>query len=504
MPTARNVLLITSDQQHWRSMGCYDRRFRTPNLDRMAAEGLRADRAYCPNPTCTPSRASIITGLMPSQHGAYSLGTHLDPAVPTIGERLHAAGMRTALVGKAHFQGTTTHPRWPSVESYPLLQDLDYWRRFRGPWYGFDEVELLRNHTDEPHVGQHYGIWLEERCPGWRRYFQPPEARGRGSHRAHRWDLPEELHYNRWIEERTIARLETCARAGERFFTWASFPDPHPSYLTSGRWADLYRPEDMAIPPVDPDEHRHWPPYLAKTREEQPSYDEFREPEGNALHRCHSHRVDPAVLRRNLATYHGMMAFVDDCVGGILRALDRLGLAEDTLVVFSTDHGHFLGEHGLTHKGPFHFEDLVRVPFLVRQPGAVPAGTVSDALVSLVDLAPTMLSALGLEADRRMSGVDQWEVWTGRRPSVRDHVLVENRHQPHALHLDTYVDARWKLTVQRGHEWGELYDLAGDPGETRNRWDDPAYALRKSELLLRMVHAEMAKAPVPMPRISGA
>lgn len=504
MPTARNVLLITSDQQHWRTLGCQDRRLRTPNLDRLAAAGLRLDRAYCPNPTCTPTRASLITGLMPSQHGAYSLGTHLDPQVPTVGTRLHAAGLRTALVGKAHFQALKSEPRWPSVEAYPLLQDLDFWRRFQGPWYGFDEVELLRNHTDEPHVGQHYALWLEERCPDWRRYFQAPGEWGRASPRRHAWELPEELHYNRWIEERTIARLEDAARSGQRFFTWASFPDPHPSYLTSGRWATLYRPEDMEIPTVDPDEHRYWPPYLAKTREERPSYDEFREPEGAGLHGCHRHHIDPDGFRRDLAVYHGMMAFVDDCVGGILRALDRLGQAEDTLVIFTTDHGHFLGQHGLTHKGPFHFEDMVRVPFIARQPGAIRPGQVSDDLLSLIDVAPTMLAALGLEADRRMAGLDQWGAWTGGQGPVRDHVLVENRHQPHKLHLDTFIDARWKLTVQRGQSWGELYDLAEDPGETRNRWDDPAYAVRRSDLLLRLVHAEMAKAPVPMPRICGA
>lgn len=503
MPMARNVLLITSDQQHWRTLGCVAPGLRTPHLDRLAAGGLRVDRAYCPNPTCTPSRASLITGLMPSQHGAYSLGTRLDPAVPTLGTRLHSAGLRTALIGKAHFQPLASHPRWPSIEAYPTLQDYSHWRSFRGPWYGFDHVELLRNHGDEGHVGMHYGLWLEERCPGWRKWFRQPGGSAAGGHRG-AWELPEDLHYNRWIEQRTIAWLEAAKEDAQPFFAWASFPDPHPPYVTSGRWATLYQPGEIEIPDGGDDDITRWPPYLARTREERPSYGDCEEPEGHALHGCRSHRHDRSALAEDIAVYHGMTAFVDDCAGGILNALDRLGLSGETLVVFTTDHGHYFGQHGLIAKGPFHFEDMVRVPFIARLPGVIAGGKASDALLSLVDFAPTVLSALGLEGGRTMCGVDQMPVWTGTMDSVRDHVLVENRHQPHRLHLDTYIDRRWKLTVQRGQAWGELYDLERDPGEHRNLWEDPQAQEAKGRVLLRMVQAQMAKAPVPMPRLAGS
>jgi len=503
MAKARNVLLLTSDQQHWRTLGCYDPRLRTPNLDRLAAAGLRADRAYCPNPTCTPTRASLITGLLPSQHGAYSLGTRLDPAVPTVGDRLRAAGVRTSLIGKAHFQPLRGTPRWPSIEGYPELHDYAFWRSFREPWYGFEHIELVRNHADEGHVGSHYGLWLDERCPQWRQWFRKPGGTADGGRRG-AWELPEELHYNRWIEQRTIADLEAAKAEGRPTFTWASFPDPHPPYLVSGRWATMYRPEDVAVPDGSGDDVSRWPPYLARTREARPSYDVFTEPEGHGMHGCHSHQHDRSELARDIAIYHGMVAFVDDCVGGILRGLDRLGMAEDTLVIYTTDHGHFFGQHGLTAKGPFHFEDMVRVPFLARLPGAIRAGTVSEAMTSLIDVAPSMLSALGLDADRGMSGVDQLPVWCGEAVQARDHVLVENRHQPHKLHIDSYIDKRWKITVHRGQTWGEMYDLQEDPGELRNLWDDAQWQRTKQELLLKFVHAEMAKAPVPMPRIWAA
>ncbi len=192
MPTDRpNILLITSDQQHWNTLGCLNPEVQTPCLDRMAAEGTLFNRAYTVNPTCTPTRASMITGRFPSQHGAYSLGTKLSEEEPTVGPVLGSAGYRTALVGKAHFQPLRGTDEYPSLEAYPVLQDLDFWRRFNGPLYGFERVELARNHTDEAHVGQHYAIWMEERgLSNWRDYFRTPT--GNNDSQRRKWLIPEE------------------------------------------------------------------------------------------------------------------------------------------------------------------------------------------------------------------------------------------------------------------------------------------------------------------------
>ncbi|MBT3605655.1 MAG: sulfatase-like hydrolase/transferase [Candidatus Latescibacteria bacterium] len=230
MSDKTNVLLITSDQQHWMTLGCLNEEIETPNLDRLAAQGMLFNRAYCPNPTCTPTRASIITGQYPSQHGAYSLGTKLSEDVHTVGEDFQAAGYRTALVGKAHFQPTKTHETWTSIESMPILQDLDFWRNFHGPFYGFEHIELARNHADEQLVGQHYVIWLEENgCDNWRDYYRPPT--GNNANQKHTWGIPEQYHYGTWIRERSCALLEEYAEKDEPFFLWASFFDPHPPYL---------------------------------------------------------------------------------------------------------------------------------------------------------------------------------------------------------------------------------------------------------------------------------
>lgn len=503
MPARRpNILLITSDQQHWNTLGYLNPEVKTPNLDRLAREGVSFGRAYCVNPTCTPTRASIITGLYPSQHGAYSLGTKLPESVPTVGECFSRSGYRTALVGKAHFQPLKGTEEFPSLESYPIMQDLDFWREFHGPFYGFEHVELARNHADEAHVGQHYAIWMEEQgCLNWRDYFVPPT--GNNPNQKHRWLIPEEFHYDRWIAERTNDLMEQYAGSGESFFLWASFFDPHPPYLAPEPWDTMYDPSEITVPSITPGEHEANPPHFRLTQEAKPDYSSWRVT-GQGLHGFHSHLHDRQALAKNIAVYYGMISLMDKYIGRILDRLEELGLAEDTLVLFTTDHGHFHGHHGLIAKGPFHYEDMVRVPMIVRQPGRVPAGVTSDSLQSLVDLAPSFLGACGLDIPRAMTGIDQSAVWVGESDSARDHVVVENRHEPDTIHAKTYIDERYKLTVYYQRDYGELFDLLHDPGETRNLWSDPASAGLKSELVMKLLFAEMGKEPVWMPRIWGA
>lgn len=498
-----NILLITSDQQHWNTMGSINPEVSTPNLDRLSAGGTVFTRAYCPNPTCTPTRASIITGKYPSQHGAWALGTKLPESEPTLGDALTHAGYRAALVGKAHFQPLLGSEAFPSLESYPVLQDLDFWRGFNGPFYGFDHVELARNHTDEAHVGQHYALWMEEQgCTNWRDFFRPPT--GNNDSQRWTWDIPEEYHYNAWIADRTNALLEGYSQGRESFFLWSSFFDPHPAYLVPEPWDKMYDPREITVPSVVAGEHALNPPHFQLTQQADPDFSPYAEAGGHACHGFHSHLQDREDLARDIAVYYGMISCMDKYIGLILDRLDVLRLAENTIVVFTSDHGHFFGQHGLVRKGAFHYEDMIRVPFIVRCPGTIPSGAHCDALQSLVDLAPTFLSFADLEVPRVMTGVDQRAVWCGREVSRRDHVIVENRHQPTAVHLKTCVGRRFKITVYYNQEYGELFDLQEDPQELHNRWNDAAYARVKSELLLRFLHAEMGKEPLWMPRIAVA
>ena len=399
MPRPTNILLITSDQQHWNTLSCIGSQVRTPNHDRLAATGTLFRRGYCPNPTCTPTRASIITGLYPSQHGAYSLGTKLSESVPTVGDAFQTAGYRTALVGKARL-------------------------------------------------------------------------------------------------------LEGYAQRAEPFFLWSSFFDPHPKYLAPRPWDAMYDPQELTVPAIVAGEHDRNPPHFQMTQTEQPDFSAWNI-SGKGIHGCGSHLHDRDELARDIACYYGMISLMDKQIGLILDRLEALGLADSTLVVFSSDHGHFYGHHGLTAKGPFHYEDLIRVPLIVNQPDAVPAGRESDSLQSLVDFAPTFLSACGIAVPAAMTGIDQSSVWRGERETLRDHVVVENHHEPGSIHVKTYVDERHKLTVYHNQEYGELFDLESDPTEINNLWDQPGAQELKARLFRRLLFAEMGKEPVPM-RPAGA
>ncbi len=512
-----NVLFVTTDQQHYMAMGYRNPEVKTPNLDRLVSEGMTFHRAYTVNPTCTPTRASWLTGTYPSQHGAYSLGTKLMEDQRTVGEYFQAAGFRTALVGKAHFQPLRSTEEYPSLEAYPKLHDLDFWRDFHGPFYGFERVELARNHTDESHVGQHYAIWMEERgLTNWRDYFlaNSPEQTVPGDplttsihtkrEPGQAWEIPAEYHYNAWIADRTTALLREYAEQKENFYLWASFFDPHPAYMVPEPYASMYDPAEVTVPEHVPGEFDDKPPYFAKALEESPDFSAFEEPDGNAIHGAGSHLSSRETRAKNIAAMYGMMTMLDDSIGTILNELETLGLVNETLVCFTSDHGDFYGQHGLVRKAIHHYEDVIRVPLVVRQPDRIPSGVVSDALQSTVDLPQTFLSMAGIAVPREMTGVDESEVWTGVEPTLRDHVIVENQHQPTKMNIRSLVTDRHKLTVHYGQSYGELYDLVDDPQELVNLWDHPDKAALKSDLLLRFVYGEMQKASLPMPRITVA
>ena len=428
--------------------------------------------------------------------------TKLPESEHTVGEDFSAAGYRTALVGKAHFQPVKGSDEFPSIESIPLLQDLKFWKSFHGPFYGFEHVELARNHADEHLVGQHYALWMEEKgCANWRDYFKPPTGNNPGQKR--KWLIPEDFHYDTWIAERTCALLESYKRKSESFLLWTSFFDPHPPYLAPEPWDTMYRPDALTVPTVAEGEHDRNPPHFQLTQEENPDFSPWGE-SGQSLHGFHTHVHEKGELARDIAVYYGMISLMDKAIGQILERLDALDLAEDTLVVFASDHGHLFGQHGMVAKGAFHYEDLLRVPFIVRMPGRVSSGQRSEALQSLVDLAPSFLSAAGLAIPRTMTGVDQSDVWFGKREGVRDHVLAENRHEPTTIHVKTYIDERYKITVYYNRDYGEIFDLQTDPGEIHNLWTDPGCADLKARLITKLLFAEMGKEPLWMPRTWGA
>lgn len=518
-----NILFISSDQQHWNTIGAFNPIIKTPNLDKLVEEGTTFNRAYCPNPTCTPSRASIITGLYPSQHGAWTLGTKLLEDVTTLGDILLEDGYETALIGKAHFQPLKCTEEFPSLESYPILQDLEFWKNYKEVFYGFKDYKLTRNHTIESHVGQHYALWLEEKgCTNWKDYYVAPtgnmkradypgvetlaERTPKGFYNAERnwgeWAIPEEYHYNTWIAEESIAHMKRYNEEDKPFFLWASFFDPHPEYFVPSPWSTMYDPNDMPVPDFSPDEHDNNPKHFKMTQEDLPDYSSYFKKYD--LHGFHSHLQKKEELQKDIALYYGMISMLDKYIGKILDKLEEFGLKDNTIVVFTTDHGHFLGQHGLIRKGAFHYEDLLKVPMIVRYPNKVPANKVSSAMQSFVDLAPTFLSISGIKIPHKMTGKDQKEVWFGEKEDVRKCIICEDAHDHPTVNVRTYVDERYKISVIHGSDEGLLFDLQNDPDEKMNMWSNPEFKDIKIDLLLKYVSAELDKESRPMPRIGQA
>ncbi len=526
-----NFLFIMTDQHRADHLSCYGNPvLSTPNLDRIAENGLRFDRFYVANPVCMPNRATLMTGRMPSNHGVRHNGIPLHPQSNTFVHLLRQAGYRTMMVGKSHLQNMGVRPplqdkgppSWPvrgSLPSHlaePMIKDdgqqldielLDRWRdegevEIPKPYYGFDEVSLTISHGD--FVRGHYQNWLAERHPN------PESLRGsenalsseRELHIAQAWRtrVPEELYPTTYITEQTINRLEGLAAAELQspFFLFCSYPDPHHPFNPPGRYFDLYKPEDIALPPAWGNDHQRTPPHMQTLLKERGT------PEAQ--------RTTPAAFavteqeaREATALTYGMISMIDDGVGRILDTLHRLGLADNTVICFTSDHGDLMGDQQLMLKGPYHFRGLIRVPMLIHVPG-VTTGTSTDALGCTVDLAQTLLQLAELEPYNGIQGQSLVPLLTEPASTVRDHVLIEDDGQRllkgtnRRIRLRTLITPEWRLTHYDGFEFGELYRLTEDREEHNNLWTDPeAQAVKHalSEQLLRSIIDHQDRSPLP-------
>ncbi|MGH7896025.1 MAG: sulfatase family protein [Candidatus Binatia bacterium] len=487
-----NVLLITTDQHKATTIGAYgDPLGATPALDRLAASGTRFAQCRTQNPFCQPARATILTGTHPSTHGVIRNGIDLpeDATAQSLATRFAEAGFATALFGKAHFG--SYYPDFPTGRIESVSDSALVPPDWHGPYFGFRHVELLSDVHNirlapdvgrwnwgfgPPPMGLHYARYLfrdgRERGVERLRLMQP-EAAGAAWDHTQTWksQLPEEDHPTTWIADRTIEWLGGVDRP---FFAWVSFPDPHHPFDPPRPWCDRYQPADMrqVLPPAHPEEfdrkpmfHRIWTTGFRGTPLEwaNPGWALLGEVERLAI----------------LAAYYGMISQLDHNVGRILDALDARGVANDTLVVFTADHGDYMGDHQMMLKGPIHYEALIRVPLIVRGPGFA-AGKVVPDPVGTIDVFPTALGACGLAVPAYAEGVPL-------RDGGREHVLTEDDILRGSMALRTLTTRRYRITrSEHDPDGGELYDLADDPGELVNRWADPGLTAVKRDLLVTL------------------
>ena len=422
-PTRRNVLFLMADQHR---ADCLGTAAHTPNLDRLAREGARFVNAYSSTPTCTPARACLLTGLSPWNHGMLAYG-RVAPKYPyEMPRALNDLGYFTGAIGKLHYSPQR------NLHGYQMAL-LDESGRVESPDFRSD-----------------YRSWFASQAP-----LLNPDATGVGfnDYNAKPYVLPERLHPTRWTADCAVNFLEGYQRP-EPFFLKVSFARPHSPYDPPQRWMDFHK--DRPLPPADiapwADRHR------------------ARNTTKNDIWRGD---MGPATVRESRQGYWGAVSFIDEQIGRILAALDQRGLADNTLVIYTSDHGDMLGDHHLWRKS-YAYEGSARVPMIVRLPGA-PRGQTFEQPVELRDIFPTVLDAAEAAPARPLDGRSLLSLIRGRAAHWREWIDLEhgvcydNANQWTAL-----TDGRTKYIFHAFTGEEQLFDLTTDRAELRNRTDDAA------------------------------
>lgn len=511
-----NFLFFITDQHRADHLGCYGNKVvKTPNLDKLAARGQCLTNMHVATPICMPNRASLMTGRYPTAHGARHNGIPLSLQARTFVETLRESGYRTAVVGKIHLQNMTDiEPIWPPVRDPSINEafvadsgnydqekrsrwlnsndyDLDY------PYYGFEQAYLVDDHADIVHG--HYRYWLRQNVPDGESLIGPENALPAPEYelvrlkQAWRTRLSEEHHPSAYIADRTMDLLAARAQDQQPFFIQCSFPDPHHPFTPPGRFWDMYTPEDMQLPNSFHSDHP-LPEHLQWLYAQR---DTGKANKGSTgMFACTEREAKEA-----LALNYGSISFIDEQIGRVMQRLQALGLDKNTVVVFTSDHGDFLGDHQLMLKGPVHYRGLTRVPFIWSDP-ASPATTIppSSTLSSTIDVAPTILARAGVKAYNGIQGKNLMPVLQAGKNAVRDALLIEEEGQRVILGIETRVRCRtllterYRMTIYDAVDWGELYDLNTDPDELQNLWNEPAAGDAKAMMMQKLAYANLAHA----------
>lgn len=470
-----NILWICTDQQRFDTLGCYGNPYvHTPNLDGLAGQGVLFEQAYCQSPVCTPSRASFLTGRYPRTTRCRMNGQAIPADERLVSKLLADGGYNCGLAGKLHLA-----PTHPSVS--PLAE-----RRIDD---GFAEFHWS-HHPEPDWPTDEYQHWLR----GHGKAYSVTPLKGSKHVET---GMETAYHHTTWCAEKAIHFMQANARYKRPWMFVVDIFDPHHPFDPPQAYLERYleRLDEIPLPDFVPGELKDKPHYQ---RERHGTASRRKKALAYASLTNRDHRL----LR---AAYWAMVDLIDAQVGRMLAALEDTGQRDDTLVIFMSDHGELLGDHGMYLKGPFFYDVSVRVPLIVSMPGTVRGGRRVSSLIELTDLAPTLLEAAGLPAYPGMQGRSAWKLLTRRKTPGAHRGDVYCEHYDASLgNRGTGAQATMvrtpthKLIAFRGEELGELYDLTQDPGEHENRWGDPAYETVKRELLVRLCD-RMAATVDPLP-----
>ena len=476
-----NILFIFSDDHAYQAIGAYNdprRLVETPQIDRIGREGMRFDRCIVPNSICGPSRASVLTGKYSHRNGFYNnSNSRFDGAQPTFPKMLRAAGYQTALIGKWH-----------------LVSDPS----------GFDEWQIL---------------------PGQGVYYNPPMIHNgeRVKHEGYTTDLITDFSLE-WLKKRDKSRpflLMAQHKAPHREWSPPArhlghdgdrvYPEPETLFDDYSGRGKAEHDQDMTIAAtMTPHDLKLTPPQ-GLTPDQLAAWNAYYEPRNAAFKKANPQGKDLVRWKYNryMHDYLGCVKAVDDSVGRLLKYLDDEGLADNTIVVYTSDQGFYLGEHGWFDKR-WIFEESLRSPLLVRWPGVTKPGTSSPRLVSNIDFAETFLEAAGLPIPEDMQGRSLVPLLKGQEPADwRKSFYYEYYEYPQPHHVRPHhgvVTDRHKLVRFTGDvDYWELFDLKTDPHELRNVLDDPANAKVVAELKaeLARLRSDLKVPDEPPPEASG-
>lgn len=474
----KNVILLHTDQQRADSLGCMGNSCaRTPNLDRLAAGGTLFTRHISANPICCPSRASLLTGLYPPGHNVWCNGVPLNrleyatidrrceqqgpqsgggfhPEPTTLADMFAGAGYDTASFGKLHltpYLGPTSYGHHENEELWLQGAFTDW----HGPYYGFRYVDMIIGHGEQPCRAGHYADWLQREHPeAYRRVAEGKPERPQASvGDLYASTLPFELHHSHWLADRLCAYLSRERPMDRPFCAFVGFPDPHHPFTPCEEIVAHFKDAPVREP-TDPEGAgvRHSP--------------------FEALSQQNARNLDPEAIRTIRRYTHAMEHQIDLAVGQILDTLDELGLADDTIVVFTSDHGDFLGDHGYLRKGFAASDALLRVPLVMRAPGGGLPPRV-DTPAGNCDVMPTLAALTGVTPPPGLHGANLVEVANGSQPHTA--LAFSSNGAPDSMNLTVY-DAAHRLTWYPARDFTELFDHAADPGETANIANDPDQA----------------------------
>ena len=455
-----NIILIITDQQRFDTIGALNApQVRTPHLDRLVREGVAFDQCYCTAPSCVPSRASFFNMRFPHELGVYHNGCRWETSWV---ETLQAAGYHTVNVGKMH---TVPMDAACGFDQRFVVENKDRPLRLDRPHGGFyDEWDKFLNSS---------GV----RKPS-RQTYRDEHPEYESALGAYEWPLAERYHPDVFVG--TMAKWVVEQRRSDApLFLQVGFPGPHPPYDPPGRLLRMYDDVDLPVPEVTDEELALQPPPHRQYRSEMVA--------GNHDAVRWRERPTPEQLLRLRRHYAANVTLIDEQIGQTMDVLGHKGLLENSVVVFMSDHGDCLGDHGHVQKWTM-YDCITRQPAIVWAPGMLPEGKRTDALIQQMDLVPMLFELAGVDLPSTGSAISALPVARGEGDG-REVVFAEHTADNilKSVKLMSMVRTRkWKLVHYLDQDFGELYDLASDPGEVGNVWDDPTRAAAKHELLAHL------------------